>query len=67
MNVKLYVYKAGGTDRISKEKLKLACIRVDMKLSPSELDEMFAEADTDNNGYIDKIEFSRIMMETNLF
>ena len=47
--------------------LKQACRDSAVKFSKQELKEMMEEADLNGDGYVDKEEFIKIMLQTNLF
>ena len=52
---------------IHTEDLKRACVETGVKLSKQEIDEMMLEADHNGDGLIDKEEFTKMMLQTNLF
>lgn len=49
------------------DSLKKACIVTGLKFSKQELEEMMIEADINGDGFVDKEEFTKIMLRTNLF
>ena len=49
------------------ENLKQASKDAGVKFSKQELQEMMEEADQNGDGYVDKEEFIKIMLQTNLF
>ena len=49
------------------DNLKQACMVTGLKFSKQELEEMMIEADINGDGLIDKEEFTKIMLQTNLF
>ena len=56
-----------NTNQISMDNLKQACMVTGLKFSKQELEEMMIEADINGDGLIDKEEFTKIMLQTNLF
>ena len=54
-------------DKISLEDLKTACRETGIKYSKQELQDMMEEADVNGDGFVDKEEFVKIMLQTNLF
>ncbi|XP_064611542.1 uncharacterized protein LOC135475548 [Liolophura sinensis] len=61
----LFDYENRG--KISVENLKQACHEAGIKFTSDELAEMIEEADLNGDGEIDRQEFTRIMLQTNLF
>jgi len=56
-------FDKNGDGLISKEELRTALTTMGLaKLSDEEVDELFADADTDENGYIDFNELIRVIM-----
>ena len=53
--------------KLSLDNVKEACQEVNVKFTKQELEDMMEEADTNGDGFIDKDEFTKIMMQTNLF
>jgi len=49
------------------EDLKKSCEESGIKFTEKELEEMIEEADVNGDGHVDQAEFTRIMLETNLF
>ena len=56
-----------NSNQISMDSLKKACIVTGLKFSKQELEEMMIEADLNGDGFVDKEEFTKIMLQTNLF
>lgn len=53
--------------RVSAEDLKKACMETGVKLTKQEIEEMIIEADQNGDGVIDREEFTKMMLQTNLF
>ena len=60
-------YLSDENGKISVDNLKTAAKETKLKLSNQDLDDMMAEADLNGDGYVDKDEFVKIMLQTNLF
>ncbi|XP_048257774.1 caltractin-like [Haliotis rufescens] len=60
-------FDTDGSGAISQDNLRQACRDVGIKFTQKELQEMIEEADVNGDGVIDKEEFIRIMLQTNLF
>ncbi|XP_048257778.1 caltractin-like [Haliotis rufescens] len=61
------MFDTDGSGAISQDNLRQACRDVGIKFTQKELQEMIEEADVNGDGVIDKEEFTRIMLQTNLF
>ena len=53
--------------QMSLRNLKQACKDAGVKFTAKELEEMMEEADLNGDGFVDKDEFIKIMLQTNLF
>ena len=53
--------------KLSIENLKEASKEAGVKFSQQDLEDMMEEADLNGDGYVDKDEFIKIMLQTNLF
>ncbi len=62
---KMFDYDKSG--RITLENLRQVCVDAGVKISKQEIEEMMLEADQNGDGYVDKEEFIKIMLQTNLF
>jgi len=62
---KMFDYDNSG--QISLDNLRAACHDAGIKFTQKELEEMLEEADVNGDGQIDRSEFVRIMLQTNLF
>lgn len=62
---KMFDYDDKG--HISIDNLKKACHDAGIKFTEKELEEMVEEADVNGDGNIDQSEFTKIMLQTNLF
>lgn len=62
---KMFDYESTG--KISMEDLKQSARDAGVKFSKQELQEMMEEADLNGDGFVDKEEFIKIMLQTNLF
>ena len=56
-----------NTEKITVDNLRRACVDAGVKFSDSELVEMMEEADQNGDRLVDKEEFIKIMLKTNLF
>ena len=56
-----------GTEKITVDNLRRACSDAGVKFSETELIEMMEEADQNGDRFVDKEEFIKIMLKTNLF
>ena len=61
------LFDMNDTGMICMEELKAACKETETKLSKQELQDMIEEADTNGDGKVDREEFVKIMLQTNLF
>ena len=58
---------AEGVGKVSLNDLNHACREAGVKFTKQELTDMMEAADANGDGYVDKDEFIKVMLQTNLF